>query len=130
MDIKEVTEIFEQEFSIIKEKFSCHDLLFSDGKCPFHEKYIAPGVYVFWKDYKVWKVGRHLINSRKRALQHITDNTCSKDKTYRMEDFAKDMNAHLLLFNVMKETDRHWVAALEIFLESKLDPAIKSGRLG
>jgi hypothetical protein len=36
----------------------------------------------------------------------------------------------LILFNAKQMKDRHWVAALEIFLELELKPLVSSGRLG
>lgn len=87
-----------------------------------------PGVYVFYGDNKVWKVGRHLTNSRMRAIQHIDVNTGNKEN--RIKELEKIADAEIILFNVKNMEDNHWVAAVEIFLERKLKPIIPSKRTG
>jgi len=87
-----------------------------------------PGVYVFFGNKRIWKVGRHLTNSRKRATQHITENT--QTQKHRIKDLEKILDAELILFNVKEKEDNHWVAAIEIFLEKQLKPLIQSKRTG
>lgn len=87
-----------------------------------------PGVYVWVKDNQVIKVGRHLENARKRALEHIRDNTRLGD--LQMVNFENDPEAILLPFNVVNPKDFHWVAALEMFMETTLTPAIPGKRMG
>lgn len=125
-DIINIKHLFEKEFGSLSEKFVIIELQIdtaSDSQLP----YIAnPGVYVYWHPRKgVIKVGRHLNNSRKRALEHIRDNTGGT-----MAELLADNTARLLLFNVRDEKDVHWVAALEVYFESTLQPKIRSERLG
>jgi len=47
-----------------------------------------------------------------------------------MTNLASDSEARLILFNVKKPDDYFWVAALEVYLEKKLNPKIPAGRLG
>lgn len=125
MKIRDIINLFEEEFASLKERFEVNDLSLDKAEDTTIGVLDNPGVYVFWKDDKVIKVGRHLRTARKRALQHVKDNTGGK-----MKKLEGDPDAHLLLFNVKNFDDRHWVAALEIFLELRLKPEIRSNRLG
>lgn len=125
MEIKNVINMFEKEFAHLKDRFQIYDLTLDRAKYASTEGVVAPGVYVFWKAGKVIKVGRNLANSRKRALQHIRDNTGGL-----MEALESDPDAHLLLFNIKNFDDRHWVSALEVFFELRLKPKIRAHRLG
>jgi hypothetical protein len=130
----DIISMFNDEFVGVKDKFNDVIQLTLDKAEDFRSDASAkPGVYVFWKDRRVWKVGRHLVNSRMRATEHVN---VPAEKKYALTQLKNDPDAHLLLFNV-KEHDvkngkdfRHWVAALEIFFELRLDPLEKSGRLG
>ena len=83
-------------------------------------------MYVWYHPEKeVLKVGRHLQNSRKRALEHIQANTGGV-----MNDYGEDSSTILLLFNVKSTDDIHWVAALEIYFENNIHPEVKAARLG
>lgn len=132
--IDEIIEIFNTEFKPIKDKFEIIKVL--NGK-PFSRKNVLnanqnfiyyPGVYVFYGDNKVWKVGRHLTNSRMRAIQHIDANT--RNENYSIKELEKVSDAEIILFNVKQIEDKHWIAAVEIFLERKLNPKIPSKRTG
>ncbi|RJX17072.1 MAG: hypothetical protein C4575_14150 [Desulforudis sp.] len=126
MTINELKDLFEQEFKIIRDIFAVLIVPAPDA-AKSNEKYIwHPGVYVWWHpEYGVVKVGRHFTNSRKRALEHIRDNTDNK-----LRDIGQDTSAKLILINVKDLKDYHWVAAVEIFLEDNTDPKIKSKRKG
>lgn len=87
-----------------------------------------PGVYVFFLEGAVIKVGRHLTNSRKRALEHIRDNT--KNDEFEMAYLKENVRAKVLLFNLENPEDYHWSASAEMFLEKRLNPIIKSKRQG
>ncbi|HDD44297.1 MAG TPA: hypothetical protein ENG63_05495 [Candidatus Desulfofervidus auxilii] len=65
------------------------------------------------------------MNSRKRALEHIRDNTAGI-----MKEICENNDTILILFNVKDSKDIHWVVALEIFFERSINPLIKSDRLG
>lgn len=119
---REVKRIFEREFWPVIGKF---DILLLDGNEAWSSEDLRvarPGVYVWLRAGKVIKVGRHLTNARKRALEHVRD----REQMHGMED---DPQTQLILFTVLNE-DRHWAAAVEIYLEAALDPMIKSKRQG
>ncbi|SHM46619.1 hypothetical protein SAMN05216593_10146 [Pseudomonas asturiensis] len=125
MEIRQVLECFAGEFGGIASKFHIRQLKVNEA-ATCSESYVAnPGVYVFWKPNAVVKVGRHLTNARKRALEHIGANTGGT-----MADLVGLEEARLLLFSVIDPADRHWVAAVEIYLEFKLSPEVRSARLG
>lgn len=69
----------------------------------------------FYSAEKVIKVGRHLVNSRKRASEHIRDNT--RNEHLEMKDLAIDPNTNIriLLINVKNPADAHWMASVDIF---------------
>lgn len=128
MTIAEIEDIFNNEFAAIANKFvlieeNLSRLDISEKKYIYH-----PGVYIFFIDGNVIKVGRHLVNSRKRALEHIRDNT--KNESFEMKSLKGNTNAKVLLFNLKNENDYHWSASAEMFLEKKLNPVIKSKRQG
>ena len=123
MEIQEIHHIFDTEFSAHKHKFEFIDLIGINIRDKQEPRVARPGVYVFWKDGKVIKVGKSLSNARKRALEHFRDNT---GKT--MADLNGDPTLHLLLFTVQKREDEHWVIALEDFFEWKLKPEIPADR--
>jgi hypothetical protein len=128
MTKEEISKIFESEFTFITQKFviieeKVKDLAKSTKDYVFH-----PGVYIFLNNDDVIKVGRHLTNSRKRALEHIQVNT--KNEYFEMKTLADLPNSIAILLNVKCKKDCHWVAAAEIFLEEELKPMIKSKRKG
>ncbi|WP_156102275.1 hypothetical protein [Muricauda sp. MAR_2010_75] len=128
MTIQEVEEIFITEFQAVFDRFTIieEDVL---SLASSNKDYIYhPGVYVFFLNGKVIKVGRHLTNSRKRALEHIRDNT--RNEGFEMGDLNRNIGVKILLFNLKDANDYHWAASVEMYLETKLDPVIKSKRLG
>ncbi len=126
MNIVEIRKLFESEFESISHKFVVIELEIMDASHSKAEYIFHPGVYVWWHPVSgVIKVGRHLTNSRKRALEHI-----SADTGKIMAALADDPTTKILLFNVLNPENLHWVAALEIFLERTLEPVVRAGRLG
>ena len=88
-----------------------------------------PGVYVYWHpEHGVLKTGKSQKNSRKRALEHIRDNTSHND--IQMAQLGRDGKTKLILFNVKYKNKLHWVLALEAFMEWNAIPKIKSARMG
>lgn len=130
MDIKTIKENFETEFKMIRDKFQDPIELNVEGKGAPNSKTNKPGVYVIWHDDCVIKVGRHLVNSIKRALQHLVQPTPYKDENRQIMNSLNRDIVRIILFNVNEEKDKHWVAALEIYFEQILNPKIKSKRLG
>jgi hypothetical protein len=123
MKVEEITAILTKEFGPISSKFTLLDLTMTQAT-QAHSEADRPGVYVYWKNGQVIKVGRHLTNARTRALKHIRDNTEGK-----MAALKNDSKCHILLYT-LEPSACHWAAALEILFEGKLKPAIKSGRRG
>ncbi|MFC1730378.1 hypothetical protein ACFL6I_08585 [candidate division KSB1 bacterium] len=124
--IEEIYALFKTEFLGITQKFEFIPLSMTEAKDKKDLIIARPGVYVYWHPkIGVIKVGRNFTNSRKRALEHVRDNTGGK-----MKELAKDHALRLLLFNIKRDEDLHWVAALEVFFELRLEPDIRSERLG
>ena len=123
MTIDEVKKVFFQEFGPVRDKFEVVDLPVTEAYKQ-HDLADCPGVYVYWKDNQIIKVGRHMTNARTRALEHIRDNTGNE-----MALLKDDPGCRLIFFTVGKD-EYHWTATPEIFLEVKLNPRIRSGRLG
>lgn len=134
MTQSEIIELFESEFASVKERFEIIKVLksqrftYDNIKNAIHisndgEDIIwHPGVYVFYGNNMVWRIGRHFTNSRMRALQHIKANTKTKDGKYQIAHLQDISDAELILFNLKKKhiKDLHWVAALEVFFENRL----------
>jgi len=127
--IDKVLSSFKKEFHPIEDKFIIINLSINEAYESKDQIIVGPGVYVFWFEDKIIKVGRHLTNSRKRALEHIRDNT--RNDAFQMNSF-KDCNTQcgLILINCNDPEDYHWIAAIEIRMEDVLNPVIKSGRKG
>ncbi len=124
MEKSNIINLFEDEFGFVKDKFNIIEYSLNEETLHQNNGAAMPGVYVFLKNEQVIRIGRSLSNSRKRALQHLEDNTAGW-----MKQLENDSETILLLFNIKHSEDLHWVAALEIFLEMKLKPEIPS-RLG
>jgi hypothetical protein len=136
-----VIQTFLQEFKPVAEKFIVLQETAATAEKSTKAFVWHPGVYVWIKDNRVIKVGRHLENSRKRALEHLNygpDNTTlqsfkgwDNDRAVSLFEFDDPDQTILLLFNVVyRETDFHWPAAVEIFLEETLKPALRARRTG
>ena len=126
MDITQVKCLFEKEFETLRNKFRVIDLSIIEAEKSQELHLCMPGVYVFWHSIRgVIKVGRHFTNTRKRAFEHLRDNTGGV-----MTALKSDEDTRLLLFNVKELKDKHWIAALEVYFEGHLSPEIKAGRIG
>ena len=126
--INKINKIFNAEFGVIKEKFIFLDMKIEEAKESKQDFIWHPGVYIFYTKNEIIKVGRHLENSRKRALEHINEGT--KNSNFNMKVDFKQEKDSLLLINCIRKEDSHWVAAIEIYLEEQLNPKIKSKRKG
>ena len=121
--ISEILEIFRSEFSPLLGKFTVHDLPLDAARDTKDAAVSRPGAYVYWNpEHGAIKVGKSQSNARKRALQHIDDNT--KNERLQMSTLADDITCHLLLFTVPRDRDIHWILSLECFLEWRLKPVI------
>lgn len=129
MKIQEVNEIFLKEFG---DKAKCFDIVhlkIRDAMSIVNPMASRPGVYLFWHPkFDVVMVGKHQSNSKKRALDHIRDNT--KNDIVELGSMKDDSELDLYLFNIIDDKDKHWVLALEAFFEWNLNPTIKAHRMG
>ncbi|HEX7413604.1 MAG TPA: hypothetical protein VF411_06115 [Bacteroidia bacterium] len=137
---QQIIKAFESEFGFVKEKFELIDLLSNNS--PMDEKTIEylklpsennnivwhPGVYTFIGNDLLYRVGVSMGNSRARVMQHL-DAWTEKDG-YCVWDINKHADKSILLFNVKNKSDKHWLLALEAFIEIKFQPKIKAGRIG
>ena len=127
--LAESIKIFYDEFGSIGNKFEIIPLTIQEAYDLKDSNIAMPGVYIFWHKERIIKVGRHLENSRKRALEHIRDNT--HNDSFQMESLKNcTVDCGLILINCRDKEDYHWVAAIEIYMEKVLEPVIKSQRTG
>lgn len=124
MELQQIRQTFDREFGPVADKFEFIVLSGDEAASATDPVVARPGVYVHWKDDQAIRIGRSFSNARKRALEHIRDNTGET-----MAELKDDPEARLVLFTVAPE-DYHWAAALEIYLEDNLDPSIPCGRRG
>ena len=121
MEIKYIFDIFKTEFSALIERFDYLDLAGVAIRESQDPCIARAGVYIFYKEGEVLKVGKSLSNARKQALEHF------RDKPGKiMKDLDGDSELHLLLFTVDKRENVHWVIVLEDFFEWKLELKIRS----
>jgi hypothetical protein len=126
MQINEIIEIFNSEFSPIADKFIINVYPVEEAQNTNNTDVINPGVYVWWHPvHSVLRVGVSMINARKRAASHIKGNTGGV-----LEALAKDESTIIILFNVKNKDSSHWAIALEKYFEKKLNPSIPPGRFG
>lgn len=127
--LSEVKTIFLREFSSLESKFKLLVLDIDDALNNGTNEVNRPGIYVFWHPkYGVIKVGKSQSNSKKRALEHIRDNTHNVD--FSMSCLPNEKEAKLLLFNIVDDKDLHWLLSLEAFMEWNTSPTIPAGRIG
>lgn len=123
----DVRSIFNTEFSpVASHFFPPFELNIEQIRRSNDPNVCNPGVYVYCHPIKgVIRVGVSMVNSRKRALQHIDKNTGGI-----MKELSNDESTRILLFNIINEEKDHWVKALERYFEKEkvLDPLIPPGR--
>lgn len=125
MELTEKIEItFRNEFGPISKFFTIHFLTVQEARESDLPSVYSPGVYIWFDHEKVIKVGRHFENARKRALEHLQDNTGNK-----MAALEQNPKAKVCLITTDQD-NIHWIAAAEMFLEKALEPSIKSKRMG
>lgn len=135
-----IISAFKQEFSFLQEKFEIMDLLANGSpmnwdtintlRMPTHDYNIVwhPGVYVFIGNNCIYRVGVSMSNSRARVMEHLRDWTAKDGHCIWDIDNYEDKS--IILFNVKNAADRHWLLALETYLEIKFKPLIKAARIG
>lgn len=121
-----IQRTFEREFWPIRGRFDVLTLRKSEDWGRSDPWVYRPGVYVWIEGDEILKVGRHFVNAHKRAFEHIQDDTGGV-----MAGLDERDDAVLVLFTA-PEADRHWIAALEVFLETAFrgDLKVRSKRLG
>lgn len=126
-----INSIFNEEFGFLKSKFDC--LAFSVTEIPKDNNPYRAGVYIFYYDKKIWKVGKSNDNTIKRAIEHFTVDTGHRIGK-GMKKFENDSAMNLVLFLIKDIKDLHWVIALECFFEMRFRNEsileIPSARLG
>lgn len=75
MMVSDVRSTFENEFGLIKDKFRVISMSIEEARNSTERLVTHPGVYIYWKELEIIKVGRSFTNSRKRSIEHIRDNT-------------------------------------------------------
>lgn len=137
---QQIIDAFASEFGFVKDKFLLIDLLANNSpmdyetiqylKLPSDDYNIVwhPGVYAFIGNNELYRVGVSMRNSRARVMEHLAAET-SMDG-HCVWDIDQYSDKSILLFNVKNPVDRHWLLALEAFLETKFQPKIKAGRIG
>lgn len=125
---KDVKRLFESEFFALTGRFHTIEMSIHAARYDGSSEVNAPGVYVFWHPtLGVVKVGKSQSNSKKRALEHLRDNTKKGD--VEMAKLGEDVTK-ILLFNIINAKDLHWILSLEAFLEWNAKPIINSARMG
>lgn len=122
MSPEHIIERFRTEFGGLADLFTVFVLSYAEAACASDPPVARPGVYVHFDQSGVVKVGRSFSNARKRALDHIRDDTGG-----RMASLGSDASDRLVLLTVAEEL--HWVAALEVYFERTLNPSVRSRRL-
>ena len=82
--VNKIIEEFNNEFGFMTDKFNVIPLTIDEAGKAEELNVALPGFYVFWNEGDIVKVGRHFVNSRKRALEHIRDNTKNDDLKWRL----------------------------------------------
>ena len=125
----EVISFFEQEFGFVKNRFLVQNISLNEARSNTEISVNSPGIYIHWRDdLGVIKVGKSQSNSKKRALEHIKDNT--KNDEFEMRCLETDENARLILFNILDKGNMHWLLSLEAYMDWNTNPVIPSGRIG
>jgi hypothetical protein len=137
---EEILSAFKSEFSFIEDKFEILDLLGNNEaidydtiemlKLPSDDYNIVwhPGVYMFLGNDSVYRVGVSMNNSRYRVMQHLEAGTSANG--FCVWDIDKYADKSILLINVKERVNRHWLLAIEAYLEFKFEPHIKAKRVG
>lgn len=129
LTISDINALFDTEFTAVKDRFCVIEISIAEAMSNGSLEVNSPGVYVFWNPaLGVIKVGKSQSNSKKRALQHIRDNT--RKEGVEMASLENDGITKMLLFNILNKKDLHWLLSLEAYFEWNSNPKINSARMG
>lgn len=115
-----IKEIFYEQFYFIKDKFTFYNFSVTDYNflVSNKENINKPGVYIFYMYDQIWKVGKHLLNAKKRALEHFRDDT-GANIGKGMKQYEHDENMNLILIIPNKDEDIFWILSIEYYFESR-----------
>jgi len=126
--IEEIIAIAEKEFENKFQLFKKYTFSVSKAQKKGIKEIEKPGVYVYCKAGKIIKIGKSNSNARKRANEHIVENTTSKDGKLEMKYLLSDNEAIILFLIVEDDSKIHWIIALEDYLEHNFKAKIPSIR--
>lgn len=107
-----------EEFGNFYDKFSLKIYRWDSIYNKKHD--IIPGVYVFFYNNVIWKVGKHQKDALKRCKEHVRDNSGEhQNKMWEMKQIANIPDCECMIYQLKEMRDKHWLLALECFLESK-----------
>ena len=130
-DKSTILKLVANEFAVKAKHFAVREFAMNELHGVEFDKTKDAGVYVFWhQKHGFVKVGKSQSNASKRAMEHIRDNTTTKDGAVQMRDLKGDAGCKLIILNIDEHTNMHWLLALENFLERELKPCIRSVRNG
>ena len=120
----------DEEFLHLKDKFELNEMEKSVNKTDDKYKIATkPGVYIISCENEILKVGRNFENAAKRAFEHFRDNT-GDENTGKINSITENKPTMIYIYNSKNRENDFWLASLEIYLENKLKPRIKSKRNG
>jgi hypothetical protein len=137
---EQIITAFKHEFHFVQDKFEIIDLLGNESPMDYHiidglklpnDNYNIvwhPGVYLFLGNGFVYRVGVSMINGRARVMEHL--DACTSTDNCGIWDINNFDDKSILLFTIKNKNDRHWLLALEAYLEEKFTPLIRSRRIG
>jgi len=137
---KEIDQIINVEFGIIKVKIKPGELSLNQALADEGKSSNRSSVYKLIQNEAVIKVGRSLSNCRSPSFEHLWY-PAKKEALNALlgrENKEPKSNFHfithgvpnILLLEIKEKGNEslHWIAALEIFLERKLEPKVRSIR--
>ena len=123
---EEIIELFKNEFGHFPDIFKISILSIEEAKNS-NKEIERPGVYIFWGNNDIIRVGRSLYNARSRSNEVIKYFDLYPDDKGIMREFQNDP-ASKIIYITVADDKFYWVKSYESFLELKLDPNIKTAR--
>ena len=95
---EKIKQLIRKEFKNHWNEFEFSSYPVTDAQIQGNSSLEQAGVYVYWRHNEVIKVGKSNVNARKRACEHLWDNTISKDGTLEMKNLKNDPETFILFF--------------------------------